>query len=92
MLASTVSSKMLAIVAQKEGFEFRETLTGFKWVLFAILIHLHLLLNIFIWLTSSSDRWLGNAAKELESQGFDAELLVIRCQLCQSTSVLTLLV
>lgn len=31
MLASTVSSKMLAIVAKKEGFQFRETLTGFKW-------------------------------------------------------------
>ena len=30
MLASTVSSKMLAIVAKKEGFQFRETLTGFK--------------------------------------------------------------
>lgn len=32
MLASTVSSKMLAIVAKKEGFVFRETLTGFKWL------------------------------------------------------------
>ena len=32
MLASTVSSNMLAIVAEKEGFLFRETLTGFKWL------------------------------------------------------------
>lgn len=32
MLASTVSSKMLAIVAKKEGFLFKETLTGFKWL------------------------------------------------------------
>lgn len=32
MLASTVSSKMLAIVAQKEGFRFKETLTGFKFL------------------------------------------------------------
>ena len=32
MLASTVSSKMLAAVAAKEGFQFQETLTGFKWL------------------------------------------------------------
>ncbi|KAK3708998.1 hypothetical protein LTR37_011162 [Vermiconidia calcicola] len=32
MLASTVSSRMLAAVAKKEGFVFRETLTGFKWL------------------------------------------------------------
>jgi phosphoglucomutase len=32
MLASTVSSKMLASMAAKEGFHFRETLTGFKWL------------------------------------------------------------
>lgn len=32
MLASTVSSKMLAAMATKEGFTFRETLTGFKWL------------------------------------------------------------
>lgn len=30
MLASTVSSRMLAAMAAKEGFDFRETLTGFK--------------------------------------------------------------
>lgn len=30
MCASTVSSKMLATIAQEEGFLFRETLTGFK--------------------------------------------------------------
>nr|POF27654.1 putative phosphoribomutase [Quercus suber] len=32
MLASTVSSRMLAAMAAKEGFHFRETLTGFKWL------------------------------------------------------------
>ncbi|KAJ4375134.1 hypothetical protein N0V83_002218 [Neocucurbitaria cava] len=32
MLASTVSSRMLAALAQKEGFYFQETLTGFKWL------------------------------------------------------------
>ncbi|KAL5120912.1 hypothetical protein ACEQ8H_001100 [Pleosporales sp. CAS-2024a] len=32
MLASTVSSRMLAALAQKEGFKFTETLTGFKWL------------------------------------------------------------
>lgn len=32
MLASTVSSRMLAIMAKKEGFLFKETLTGFKWL------------------------------------------------------------
>lgn len=32
MLASTVSSRMLAVIAEKEGFLFRETLTGFKWL------------------------------------------------------------
>ncbi|KAK5704245.1 hypothetical protein LTR97_003260 [Elasticomyces elasticus] len=32
MLASTVSSRMLAAMAHKEGFLFRETLTGFKWL------------------------------------------------------------
>ena len=32
MLASTVSSRMLAAMAQKEGFIFQETLTGFKWL------------------------------------------------------------
>lgn len=32
MLASTVSSRMLAALAGKEGFQFRETLTGFKWL------------------------------------------------------------
>lgn len=32
MLASTVSSRMLAAMAKKEGFQFRETLTGFKWL------------------------------------------------------------
>jgi phosphoglucomutase len=32
MLASTVSSRMLHALAQKEGFHFVETLTGFKWL------------------------------------------------------------
>eukprot|EP00054_Salpingoeca_dolichothecata_P024258 m.164779 g.164779 ORF g.164779 m.164779 type:complete len:592 (+) comp24957_c0_seq2:29-1804(+) len=32
MLASTVSSKMLKTMAKKEGFQFEETLTGFKWL------------------------------------------------------------
>jgi len=32
MLASTVSSRMLAALAKKEGFHFTETLTGFKWL------------------------------------------------------------
>ena len=32
MLASTVSSRMLASMAKKEGFYFTETLTGFKWL------------------------------------------------------------
>jgi phosphoglucomutase len=45
MLASTVSSRMLAALALKEGFKFTETLTGFKW--------------------------LGNVARDLESQGYD---------------------
>ncbi|XP_076667770.1 phosphoglucomutase 2 isoform X2 [Andrena cerasifolii] len=32
MLASTVSSKILAAMAKQEGFNFEETLTGFKWM------------------------------------------------------------
>ncbi|GAA5929729.1 phosphoribomutase PRM15 [Sporobolomyces koalae] len=32
MCASTVSSKMLRSIAEKEGFLFRDTLTGFKWI------------------------------------------------------------
>eukprot|EP01138_Halocafeteria_seosinensis_P001478 gb/GECG01001515.1/.p1 GENE.gb/GECG01001515.1/~~gb/GECG01001515.1/.p1 ORF type:complete len:634 (+),score=86.05 gb/GECG01001515.1/:1-1902(+) len=32
MLASTVSSKMIREMARKEGFNFVETLTGFKWM------------------------------------------------------------
>ncbi|KAG9296400.1 hypothetical protein G9A89_014992 [Geosiphon pyriformis] len=32
MLASSVSSKMLARMAEIEGFHFEETLTGFKWL------------------------------------------------------------
>ncbi|GAB7360974.1 hypothetical protein MBLNU230_g0957t1 [Neophaeotheca triangularis] len=32
MLASTVSSRMLASMARTEGFIFKETLTGFKWL------------------------------------------------------------
>ncbi|XP_011502643.1 PREDICTED: glucose 1,6-bisphosphate synthase [Ceratosolen solmsi marchali] len=32
MMASTVSSKILASIAKKEGFKFEETLTGFKWM------------------------------------------------------------
>ncbi|KOC68335.1 Phosphoglucomutase-2 [Habropoda laboriosa] len=32
MLTSTVSSKILASMAKQEGFNFEETLTGFKWM------------------------------------------------------------
>lgn len=32
MLASTVSSKILRSMAKREGFQFEETLTGFKWM------------------------------------------------------------
>ncbi|KAK8206161.1 phosphoglucomutase-2 [Phyllosticta capitalensis] len=32
MLASAVSSRMLAAIAAREGFHFCETLTGFKWL------------------------------------------------------------
>lgn len=32
MCASTVSSKMLATIAEAEGFYFEDTLTGFKWI------------------------------------------------------------
>lgn len=32
MMASTVSSKILQSMAKKEGFQFEETLTGFKWM------------------------------------------------------------
>jgi phosphomannomutase len=32
VVASTVSSKRLASMARAEGFEFHETLTGFKWI------------------------------------------------------------
>ncbi|KAK4320745.1 hypothetical protein Pmani_008402 [Petrolisthes manimaculis] len=32
MVASTVSSKILRAIAEKEGFNFIETLTGFKWM------------------------------------------------------------
>jgi phosphomannomutase len=32
MVASTVSFKMIAAMARKEGFHFVETLTGFKWI------------------------------------------------------------
>lgn len=32
MCASTVSSKMLGAIAEKEGFYFEDTLTGFKWI------------------------------------------------------------
>lgn len=32
MLASTVSSKILQTIGNKEGFQFEETLTGFKWM------------------------------------------------------------
>ncbi|CAG0880611.1 unnamed protein product [Cyprideis torosa] len=32
MLASTVSSKFLRAMAKREGFQFEETLTGFKWM------------------------------------------------------------
>ena len=32
MLASTVSSKFIKAMADKEGFQFTDTLTGFKWM------------------------------------------------------------
>ena len=32
MVASAVSSKMLSAIADREGFRFEETLTGFKWI------------------------------------------------------------
>jgi phosphoglucomutase len=32
MIASTVSSKMLSVMAEHEGFHYAETLTGFKWM------------------------------------------------------------
>uniref|UniRef100_H3ABG6 Phosphoglucomutase 2 like 1 n=2 Tax=Latimeria chalumnae TaxID=7897 RepID=H3ABG6_LATCH len=32
MLATTVSSKILQAIALKEGFQFEETLPGFKWI------------------------------------------------------------
>ena len=32
MIASTVSSKVLRSIANVEGFNFEETLTGFKWI------------------------------------------------------------
>ncbi|XP_068144164.1 glucose 1,6-bisphosphate synthase [Drosophila tropicalis] len=32
MIASTVSSKILKSMAEREGFTFHETLTGFKWM------------------------------------------------------------
>lgn len=32
MVASTVSSSMLSIIAKREGFHFEDTLTGFKWI------------------------------------------------------------
>lgn len=32
MLATTVSSKILSAIALKEGFNFEETLPGFKWI------------------------------------------------------------
>jgi phosphomannomutase len=32
MINSTVSSKILRAMAKKEGFQFEETLTGFKWI------------------------------------------------------------
>lgn len=32
MLSTAVSSKALAAMAKAEGFTFRETLTGFKWL------------------------------------------------------------
>ncbi|KAK2704286.1 hypothetical protein QYM36_016624 [Artemia franciscana] len=32
MVASTVSSKILRSIGKQEGFQFEETLTGFKWI------------------------------------------------------------
>ncbi|EFR02738.1 phosphoglucomutase-2 [Nannizzia gypsea CBS 118893] len=45
MLNSAVSSNMLSKMAEKEGFHFEETLTGFKW--------------------------MGNVARQLETQGYE---------------------
>lgn len=63
MLASTVSSKMLATVAKKEGFRFEETLTGFKSVALS-LCRVSLI---------SKGRFLGNSALDLEAKGYNAE-------------------
>lgn len=32
MLATTVTTKMIRAMARKEGFQFEDTLTGFKWL------------------------------------------------------------
>lgn len=32
LVNSTVSSQILAVMAEKEGFHFQDTLTGFKWI------------------------------------------------------------
>jgi phosphomannomutase len=32
MISTAVSSKMIKAMAQKEGFQYHETLTGFKWI------------------------------------------------------------
>lgn len=32
MISTAVSSKMMKAMAEKEGFQFHETLTGFKWI------------------------------------------------------------
>lgn len=32
LVSSTVSSQILAVMARREGFNFHETLTGFKWI------------------------------------------------------------
>lgn len=61
MCTTTVSSKMLAAIARKEGFLVSETLTGFKYVLDAQT-------------RGSADerrsRYLGNEALRLEKEGY----------------------
>ncbi|CEQ40857.1 SPOSA6832_02532, partial [Sporobolomyces salmonicolor] len=64
MCASTVSSKMLRSMAQKEGFVFRETLTGFKCVV-----------SLGQWSADCLsvelvNRWIGNEMMKLEQEGF----------------------
>lgn len=64
MCASTVSSKMLRSMAEKEGFRFEETLTGFKCVYIRSLCRCaHLSTRTFC-------RWIGNELQALGDQGY----------------------